>query len=304
MTQETRRAVTSPGELSPLERENVEALIGNYRRTLLTPLHLMNHTSILTYGSDQESVDERSEALRAYLYRQAIPDVWVSRDDVTPQEGKALWGRTIVAEMVARSLIEETFRPILDRMGLRVALAPIEMDHSVYHWENPNLQKGADICFISPLCDGTSPDGSDTVWRAVGGTDVTLGSKDTVKAKRNRPGIQLPLAMWVNVIPLRDLYFGKDKQTFPVYLDKVVRAAILRGEEYVPFMGFDGDLTRWKWDFAERFRNSMQMCRDSLRQTKDRRVKGYPYLSETYQQLDIMRLRLEEYMRHLTVSAN
>jgi len=268
-----------------IERNHAGMFVFRYIQAIRQPLILQNHAGAITYTSDERSLVNRGQALLQYLI------------DQDPETEKYYWGRTILAEIVAKQVLEEALSPYFASHHLTTVLTPTSIDRSSYY-NDPVYQKGADICIIQSV-PGSCP-------VPVCGIDFTVGNTDTIKDKRTHAGIQCQAAMPVIVLPLVDFTFGSPKtHNFKTYLDEQSRQTILQGLEIRPFYGLtDGEIRKWKFHLGVVLQAAVAACRTGLQDCRDPRVIQYPHLGYVLGQLDFMDELIADYYQQQTTGIN
>lgn len=258
-----------PRPSNPVEerrRANADRFIDSYTQQIAYPRLLLNHVGTVPFESDPERMAQREACWAEYLYKDPPP----------PSEW--IWGRTILAEVVSREIMQAVLKHTLDASGAFIDLVPTSIDGSSLKGE-PREQKGVDLCLIQ-----MQQRSGETIMYPVCGIDVTVGGPALVEHKRNRPGLQAQIAMPAAVLPLGEFKWGPERDiSFNAYLDEHARTEILEKGVYTPFYGLDDvDIEEWKRILRREMQVSLTCCRNTLQQQFPGRMSpaDYPYLKD------------------------
>jgi len=231
------------------EREshlNVETHLCRYAALIRQPLLMYgNGSGSHFFESDEDIIANRMEALAMYLKGK------------TSDERLFNWGRTIFSESWAAILLQTAYPQI----GIR--LVPTDLDatcnYATTEEASPEThQKGADILFYQKKDNHTIP---------LLLIDVTLGSRSTVKNKRECLPLQAQSSTPVATIPLNQLAISHkwiDRVgTFGWFLDHYGRDTVYTGSSPQKTIHRHA-APAWMADLKSRMTNAMKECQVGL----------------------------------------
>ncbi len=276
---------THTSERLPPPSENIENFTLRYANSLRTPIYLWNHVDKLRHESDEIMIAERTSAMIEYL-----------NDYINPKDEKMeyfYWGRTLVAEVALADKTRATFKPVLEREGLEVVLAPTSMDITNKK-VGDDYAKGVDYIFKQGDKGICGTDVTINVNKLIIGAEDVAPNKHSRPGKYQKPGLRADCDMPATVELYRDLTYTEqstgNKKGYINYLDDVVRQEIVETGTYTPFANLtEADTYVWKMAIIRKKLESIPICRYTFRLPRYESVGKHTNMALINKRLDYMR---------------
>lgn len=173
---------------------------------------------------------------------------------------------------------------------MTLEFAPTSIDES--RTEEEYYQKGADFYVAR---NRPTPEGM--VHEPICGIDITVANGSVIRNKRRKVGLQFATAMPVIVMPLKDLCSGERQQyTFPYYLDRQVRDAVIHGNFDTAFYGLEEhEAITWQKALAEKLQNGLHQCQQRITDCADPRITSFSEMPTVMEKLAYMQGVINEF---------
>ncbi|MCX6732799.1 MAG: hypothetical protein NTV98_04645, partial [Candidatus Roizmanbacteria bacterium] len=156
---------------------------------ILAPFPYRNAADQVIYAISEGGIaTSRSANLTRYL-ENGMPDKQYQEKDIE-------WGRSVFSEIVAVEVLRRTLPIFDDCRQIELRHAPTAFDRSTPSFDSPHYQKGGDLLIF----ENWGPEKNPLLL-----IDVTTGTRNEIKEKENKLGLNTLTEMPVVVFPIAEV---------------------------------------------------------------------------------------------------